>query len=201
MDVRFSPLVPEGNMVRDISMFPLRTLVKASCGTRHANSRGCCGRKLCRCWKPLQRNKKTCPNNRLYITIRYKTQNFTLCISVGVPQWTVRVMSVVPSLSVGRDNMADPKHSWQEVKVQRTSTLLLTGTDRQSPLGTFHQPSAYDSNRSSGWNTEKQEIQQQFPKCSCINERKTLKMFFLTLAEPWKNVTMIHKIRLKVKIK
>lgn len=27
----FSPLVPEGKMVREISMFPISTLVKASC--------------------------------------------------------------------------------------------------------------------------------------------------------------------------
>lgn len=44
---------------------------------------------------------------------KYKTQIFTLCMSVGVPQWTVRVMSVVPSLvwRETRCKMSHPKHS------------------------------------------------------------------------------------------
>lgn len=98
---------------------------------------------------------KTCLNNSLYILIQHKTEIFTLCISVGVPQWTVRVMSVVPSLSVVKDNMTHLKPNRQEVKLQRRSVLLLTGTDRRSPPGTSHQPSAYDSTRSSGWRAGK----------------------------------------------
>lgn len=126
----------------------------------------------------LYNQTKTLSEQQLYILIQYKTQIFTLCISVGVPQWTVRVMSVVPSLSVVKDNMTHFKHNQQEVKLQRRSALLLTGTDRQSPPGTSHQPSAYGSTHSSGWNAEKQEIQQPFSKCRCRDTRKTLKMSF-----------------------
>lgn len=170
-DVSFSPLVPEGNMVRDISMFPLRTLVKASCGTRHVKQM--LRLKTLPMLETCTTKPKTCLNNSLYILIKYKTQIFTLCISVGVPQWTVRVMSVVPSLSVVKDNMTHLKHNRQEVKLQSRSLLLLTGTDRQSPPGTSHQPSAYGSTHSLGWKAEKQEIQQPFSKCRCRDERKT----------------------------
>lgn len=46
--------------------------------------------------------------------------NVTFCMSVGVPQWTVRVMSVVPSLRVARNAVTHILLTRPEVKLEES---------------------------------------------------------------------------------